>query len=221
MPIRASRRCGRPSSVELLTDDEKLLFTRLGVFRGGCNLEAAEQVRRATTLQSLVDKNLLRHSGERFWMLQTIREYARELLEQGGEREVVRRRHAEHYLGLAEAAHAARSDPYPTGRPPAARRGRTGLTRSTTTFAPRSRRRGRSEGLRTRTPGASRPAIDATWEDFGVVARPRVIERWRDRDLGAARFRLGDARAAAALEEGRAMTWEQAVVLAPGQQLDE
>ncbi len=80
-------------SFELLTDEEKLLFTRLGVFRGGCTLEAAEQVAEADldTLQSLVDKNLLRHSGERFWMLQTIREYARELLEQHGESNVVRR----------------------------------------------------------------------------------------------------------------------------------
>jgi predicted ATPase len=99
-------------SFELLTDDEKLLFARFGVFRGGCKLEAAEEVVEADldTLQSLVDKNLLRHSGERFWMLQTIREYARELLEQGGERELVRRRHAEHYIGLAEAAYAERSD---------------------------------------------------------------------------------------------------------------
>jgi predicted ATPase/class 3 adenylate cyclase len=99
-------------SFELLTDEEKLLFTRLGVFRGGCTLEAAEQVVEADldTLQSLVDKSLLRHSGERFWMLQTIREYARELLEQHGESNVVRPQHAAHYLALAEAAHAERSD---------------------------------------------------------------------------------------------------------------
>ena len=99
-------------SFELLTDEEKLLFTRLGVFRGGCTLEAAEQVVEADldTLQSLVDKNLLRHSGERFWMLQTIREYARELLEQHGESNVVRRQHAAHYLALAEAAYAQRSE---------------------------------------------------------------------------------------------------------------
>jgi predicted ATPase len=101
-------------SFELLTDEEGLLFSRLGVFRGGCTLEAAEQVVEADldTLQSLVDKNLLRHSGERFWMLQTIREYARELLERGGEGESVRRRHAEHYLGLAETAYVEWHD-YP------------------------------------------------------------------------------------------------------------
>ncbi len=99
-------------SFELLPDEEKLLFTRLGVFRGGCTLEAAEEIVEADldTLQSLVDKSLLRHSGERFWMLQTIREYARELLEEHDESNVVRRQHAAHYLGLAEAAYAGRSD---------------------------------------------------------------------------------------------------------------
>ena len=59
----------------------------MAVFRGGCTLEAAEEVVDADldALQSLVDKSLLRHSQERFWMLETIREYARELLEGGGE----------------------------------------------------------------------------------------------------------------------------------------
>jgi tetratricopeptide (TPR) repeat protein len=64
-------------------------------------------------------------------------------------------------------------------------------------------------------------AIDATWDDLGVVARPRVIESWRERDLGAARARLGEARATAAFEEGRAMTWEQVVELVLGKQSDE
>jgi predicted ATPase len=100
-------------SYELLDEDEKTLFARLAVFRGGCTLEAAEQVVEAelNTLQSLVDRNLLRRSSGRFSMLQTIREYARELLENGGEAATLRRRHAEHYLGLAEAAYAARSEP--------------------------------------------------------------------------------------------------------------
>ena len=57
-------------------------------------------------------------------------------------------------------------------------------------------------------------AIDATWEELGVAARPRVVETWRERDLGAARARLGEPRASAASEEGRSMTWEQAVELA-------
>ena len=53
-------------------------FARVAVFRGGCTLDAAERVADADldTLQSLVDKSLLRHADQRFWMLETIREYA-------------------------------------------------------------------------------------------------------------------------------------------------
>jgi predicted ATPase len=93
-------------SYDLLTPGEQQLFARLAVFRGGCTLEAAEQVAEADldTLQSLVDKSLLRHTGERFWMLETIREYAAERLEESGEAEELRRRHAEDFLALAEEA---------------------------------------------------------------------------------------------------------------------
>jgi Adenylate and Guanylate cyclase catalytic domain/NB-ARC domain len=65
-------------SYELLDSAEQGLYARLAVFRGGCSLESAEEVVAADldTLQSLVDKNLLRQSEERFWMLETIREYA-------------------------------------------------------------------------------------------------------------------------------------------------
>jgi predicted ATPase len=91
-------------SYELLSSEEKALFVRLAVFRGGCTLEAAGQVTGADldTLQSLVEKSLLRHGGDRFWMLETIREYAAERLEASGGAEQVRRRHAEHFLALAE-----------------------------------------------------------------------------------------------------------------------
>ena len=400
-------------SFELLTDEEKLLFTRLGVFRGGCTLEAAEQVVEADldTLQSLVDKNLLRHSGERFWMLQTIREYARELLEQHSASKVVRRQHAAHYLGLAEAAYAERSDLGPAWsrrldeehdnlrsaldfmrehdsvgylqlagalgwfwaiRPPYAEASR----RLEDALAPRAENgrltaralhwlaalesyRGHyaaaesrlrlaieiwravgdeSELLGTRNElgmvlyrggdslqalkvfdqnlelarslgqqslvatsligvcqlllatgeferaeplaeelqddhfladcamhrgdytlaarhysrnferwfrdgdvvgqtfevlgfamalaGLGRNedalrlegAIDATWEELGVAARPRVVETWRERDLGGARARLGESRASALLEEGRKMRWDQAIELVRGEE---
>jgi predicted ATPase/class 3 adenylate cyclase len=99
-------------SHELLSDAERLLFARLAVFRGGCTLDAAEEVADATldSLQSLVDKNLLRHSGERFWMLETIREYAAERLDQLDDAKGVRRRHAEYFLRLAEEA-----EPHLTG----------------------------------------------------------------------------------------------------------
>ena len=91
-------------SFDLLSEAEKTLFTRLSVFAGGGTLEAAQEVAKADldTLQSLVDKSLLRHTDERFWMLETIREYAAERVAASGEAEAVWRRHAEHFLALAE-----------------------------------------------------------------------------------------------------------------------
>jgi predicted ATPase len=90
----------------LLTPEEQQLFARLSILRGGCTLGTAEDVCEADLdiLQSLVDKSLLRHTEERFWMLETIREYAAERLEDSGESEELRRRHAEHYVALAEEA---------------------------------------------------------------------------------------------------------------------
>ena len=96
-------------SHDLLTDDEQRLYSRLAVFRGGCTLEAAEEIADADldTLQSLVDKSLVRHNEGRYWMLETIREHAGEKLEASGEAGEALRRHALHFLSLAEEA-----DPY-------------------------------------------------------------------------------------------------------------
>jgi predicted ATPase len=82
------------------------LARTLAVFRGGCTIDAAEQVAGADLdrLQSLVDKSLLRHTGERFWMmLETIREFARERLVAGGEEVELRRAHALRAVAFAEA----------------------------------------------------------------------------------------------------------------------
>jgi len=91
-------------SHELLTADERRLFARLAVFRGGWTLEAAESVADADldTLQSLVDKSLVRVRPEsgRFWMLETIREFAVEQLESSGEAPERRLRHGAFFLEL-------------------------------------------------------------------------------------------------------------------------
>ncbi len=95
-------------SYDLLELDEQRLLARLAVFRGGCALEAAEAICDADLdrLQSLVDKSLVRvREGQRFWMLETIREFAAERLQDSGEEAELRRRHAEYFLRLAESAH--------------------------------------------------------------------------------------------------------------------
>jgi predicted ATPase len=93
-------------SHELLTLEERTLFARMAVFSGGITLEGAEAVCEADldVLASLVDKSLVRHDRERFWMLESIREFATERLESSGEAERIRRRHAEFLLRLAESA---------------------------------------------------------------------------------------------------------------------
>jgi len=97
-------------SYDLLSEEEQRLFARLAVFAGGCTYESAEKVCNADpdTLQSLLDKSLLRKrdskAGPRYWMLETIREYAAEKLEESGEAADLRRRHAAFFLALAEEA---------------------------------------------------------------------------------------------------------------------
>jgi predicted ATPase/class 3 adenylate cyclase len=92
-------------SHDLLDADEQRLFARLGVFAGGCTLEAAEAICNADldTLQSLVDKSLVRvREGNRFWMLETIREYALDRLRASGEGGDLWDRYADFFLALAE-----------------------------------------------------------------------------------------------------------------------
>ena len=96
-------------SYELLTSDERRLFARLSAFFGGCTLDAAEQVAEADvdTLQSLVDKSLLRRRAGRYWMLETIREFAADELTAEGEHETTSTRHADYFVALVEQAQPA------------------------------------------------------------------------------------------------------------------
>jgi predicted ATPase/class 3 adenylate cyclase len=102
-------------SYDLLEETERLLFERLSVFRGGCTLEAAEEICDADldTLQSLIDKSLIHRERERFWMLETIREYSAERLEHRGEAGSAADRHAEYFLSLAREVYPSeeREDP--------------------------------------------------------------------------------------------------------------
>jgi predicted ATPase/DNA-binding CsgD family transcriptional regulator len=93
-------------SYNLLDEEEKKLFARLAVFPGAWSLESIEAICGDDFLQdvyqivtSLVDKSLLMQTeaqGEKtcFVMLETIREYAREQLEESGEADQIRRRYA-------------------------------------------------------------------------------------------------------------------------------
>jgi predicted ATPase len=98
-------------SVDLLSEVDRRLFARLGVFSGSFALEAAQTVCDTDALalfdgiSSLVDKALLRpdhsvHGQPRFAMLSVIREYAGDELASAGERDRLRQAHADYYRGL-------------------------------------------------------------------------------------------------------------------------
>jgi tetratricopeptide (TPR) repeat protein len=107
-PRQQTLRAAIDWSYELLDEGERELFARFAVFAGGCTLEAVEQIcdARLEALSGLLDNSLLRREQAagrepRFRMLEAVREYADELLE-AADRDVVRRRHAEYYVALAE-----------------------------------------------------------------------------------------------------------------------
>jgi predicted ATPase len=93
-------------SHDLLMPTEQALFARLAVFVGGCELEAAEEICGADvdSIASLVDKSLLRRTGDRYWMLETIREFAAGQLDELSDRDNLRDAHAAWYTVLGERA---------------------------------------------------------------------------------------------------------------------
>lgn len=103
-------------SHELCSDDERLLWARMSVFPGGCDLTAVEEVcgfgdlapeRVVDVLDRLVAKSIViaEHTGEqvRYRQLMTVREYGAERLGKLAELPVLRRRMRDHYLRRARA----------------------------------------------------------------------------------------------------------------------
>ena len=108
------------TSYEALTPEQRAVFRWCAVFAGSFNAEAAEAVFSdgAQTLDLLpelavlADKNLVQASEDpdgkpRFRWLETIRSYAEDVMTLTGELPIARRRHAEHYTGVAEASEPA------------------------------------------------------------------------------------------------------------------
>ncbi|HEX2421490.1 MAG TPA: adenylate/guanylate cyclase domain-containing protein [Acidimicrobiia bacterium] len=101
-------------SYDLLDEDHRRFFRRLGVFVGGFAFEQADAVCAPDLsidlldgLSNLADQSLLRTGGpseSRFLMLATIREFALDELDRSGERDEIDRRHAQAFLQLAERA---------------------------------------------------------------------------------------------------------------------
>ncbi|WP_419996339.1 ATP-binding protein [Streptomyces boninensis] len=102
-------------SHELCTPAERLLWARLSVFAGGFDTRAAVRVcaggpiaaeRVPATLDALAAKSVIRREepGDRYRILETVREYGAYWLRELGEEHVVRRRHRDHYLRLAQQA---------------------------------------------------------------------------------------------------------------------
>ncbi|HEY0858587.1 MAG TPA: tetratricopeptide repeat protein [Albitalea sp.] len=104
-------------SYDLIEPAQQRMLRQLAVFAGGCTLAAAQAVAQAADeydalmrLTALHDKSLLvveRGAGgspPRYRMLETVRQYAQHRLDDSGEADAARTRHAEHFLALAESA---------------------------------------------------------------------------------------------------------------------
>jgi tetratricopeptide (TPR) repeat protein len=109
-------------SYDLLTFEEAVLLRRLSIFAGGWTLEAAEAVAHGEPVRShdvcdllsrLVEKSLVDIDayGERYRLLETVREYAREKLKDAGEMHDVRDRHLDYYVDFAATARSKLTGP--------------------------------------------------------------------------------------------------------------
>jgi predicted ATPase/DNA-binding CsgD family transcriptional regulator len=117
-PRQRTLRAAIDWSYDLLPEEERVLFRRLSVFAGGFTLEAAEAVCGGEGLEPgevldllthLVDKSLVMVAERggattRYRLLETVRQYGQERLEEGGEAGPVKEQHARYYLALAEEA---------------------------------------------------------------------------------------------------------------------
>jgi predicted ATPase len=159
-----------------------VLFARLGVFAGGCTLDAAEAVCHADpdTLQSLVEKSLVRHGGERFWLLETIREFALELLRDGGEYEAIAEARFDSLLSLAEEAQI-KGEAYGAGW-----LDRLDAERDNFRAALRWSPRRRPAGARAATRRRPRPVLGDPWPRGGIPLAERRTRRSGGRPGGPA-----------------------------------
>jgi tetratricopeptide (TPR) repeat protein len=104
-------------SHDLLSDDEREAFAQHAVFAGGWTAEAAAEVCASSpgVTEALLEKNLLLRAGDRLTMLETVREYAVERLDELPDAAAVRRRHAEHMLALVLSGDDVRRTPGEVG----------------------------------------------------------------------------------------------------------
>ena len=200
----------------LLSADEKKLFGRLSVFAGGWTLEAAETVGAGEgveeaeildLLSGLVQKSLViakegNEGGVRYRLLEPVRLYARGKLEESGDAERVRERHAEYFLVLAE-----RADPELAGP------GRTVWLKQLATEYDNIRAAlgwclDDEEGVKTGERSAMGLRLSAALGRFWDVHSPSEGRRWLERGLSRGAACPAPVRARALVEAGFIATYQ-------------